>query len=90
METKGINILEEAFNKNNGKDAMISISHKLYGNQKIKCKLDYIFDNRRIGFKVVNGQDIFIYRSDIKSYGVKDGIYFADDIMEIKIKLHEQ
>ena len=90
METKGINILEEAFIKNNGKDAMISISHKLYGNQKIKCKLNYIFDQERVGFHVVNGQDIFIYRKDLVGYGIKDGIYFADNIMEIKIKLNEQ
>ena len=90
VETKGINVLEKAFIRNNGKDATISISHKLYGNQKIRCKLDYIFDNQRIGFKVISGQEIFIYRNDLVNYGVKDGIYFADNIMEIKIKLHEQ
>ena len=82
-----MNILEETLKKNNGKDAMISISHKLYGNQKIKCKLDYIFDDGRIGFKAINGQDIFIYKNHIKNYGTKDGIYFADDLMEIRIKL---
>ena len=90
VEIKGMNILEEAFIRNNGKDAMISISHKLYGDQKIKCELDYIFDGQRIGFKAKNGQDIFIYKSDLVDYGVKDGIYFADNIMEINIKLHEQ
>ena len=88
METKGINILEEAFHANNGKDAIISISHKLYGSQKIGCNLDYIFDSERIGFRVKNGQEIFIYRSDVIDYGVKDGIYFADNIMEINIKLN--
>ena len=87
MEIKGINILEEAFIKNNGEDALISISHKLYGDQKIKCELDYIFDEERIGFKTVNGQEIFIYRQDLVDYGTKDGIYFADNIMEIRIKL---
>lgn len=90
MEIKGINILEEAFKKNSGKDAVISISHKLYGNQKIKCELNYIFDDKRIGFKAINGQDIFIYRNNIKNYDIKYGIYFADELMEITIKLHEQ
>ena len=85
---KGINILEDILNKNKGVDAIISISHKLYGAQKIKCELDYIFDNERIGFRVKNGQEIFIYKSDIVDYGIKDGIYFADNIMEIKIKLN--
>lgn len=90
MEIKGINILEEVLSKNNGKDATISISHKLYGDQKIRCELDYIFDNERIGFKAINGQEIFIYRQDLINYGTKDGIYFADNVMEIRIKLNEQ
>lgn len=85
---KGINILEKTLRENKGIDAIISISHKLYGPQKIKCKLDYIFDNERIGFRVKNGQEIFIYRSDIVDYGIKDGIYFADNIMDINIKLN--
>lgn len=67
---------------------MIGISHKLFGDQKIKCNLDYIFDDDRIGFKVKNGQEIFIYRVDLVDYGIKDGIYFADDIMKINIKLN--
>ena len=85
---KGINILEEVLRENKGKDAIISISHKLYGSQKIKCELDQIFDSERIGFRVKNGQEIFIYKSDIVDYGIKDGIYFADNIMEINIKLN--
>ena len=85
---KGINILEETLRENKGVDAIISIYHKLYGSQKIRCDLDYIFDSERIGFRVKNGQEIFIYRPDIINYGVKDGIYFADNIMEINIKLN--
>lgn len=87
---KGINILEEALSKSNGADAIISISHKLYGEQKIKCKMNCILDDERVGFMVKNGQEIFIYKSDIVDYGVKDGICFADNIMEINIKLHWQ
>ena len=87
---KGINILEEALIKSNGADAIISISHKLYGEQKIKCKMNCILDDERVGFMVKNGQEIFIYKSDIVDYGVKDGICFADNIMEINIKLHWQ
>ena len=90
VEIKGINILEEAFHKINGKDATISISHKLYGYQKIICELEYIFNNEKIGFKVINGQEIFIYSQDLVNYGVEDGIYFADNVMEIRIKLNEQ
>ena len=87
---KGINTLEEILKINQWADAIISISHKLYGLQKIKCKLDYIFDEERIGFRVQNGQEIFIYRVDLLDYGTKDGIYFADDVMKINIKLNGQ
>ena len=85
---KGINILEEALSKSNGADATISISHKLYGEQKIKCEINCIIDDERVGFRVKNEQEIFIYKSDIIDCGIKDGIYFADNIMEINIKLN--
>ena len=90
VEIKGINIIEEALNKYNGKDATISISHKLYGAQKLRLKLDYIIDENHIGFRVKNGQEIFIKKENLVNYGIEDGIYFADDLMEIKIKLHRQ
>lgn len=80
---KGIKIELEKYK---GADVIIGIAHKLYGNQKIRCCLDYIFDEQRIGFKAKNGQEVFIYRVDLVDYGIKDGIYFADDIMKIYIK----
>ena len=87
VETKGINIIEEVLQRSHREDATISISHKLYGEQKLKLKLDCILDEKRIGFKVVNGQEIFIYKKDLISYGIKDGIYFADELMMINIKI---
>lgn len=85
METKGINILEEKLREYQGGDALISISHKLYGSQKLKVELDYIWDKERIGFRT-NKQEIYVERNKIVNYGTKDGIYFADAIMEIKIQ----
>ena len=86
MKTKGINILEEKLREYKGEDATISISHKLYGDQKWQTKWDYIFDDQRIGFRM-NKQEIYVHRDEIVDYGVKDGIYFADDVMEIKITM---
>lgn len=86
MEIKGIHIIKEALEKYKKESVIISTFHKLYGKQKIICNLDYIFDEKRIGFKATNGQEIFIYRDEIVDYGIKDGIYFADYLMEIKIK----
>ena len=87
MEIKGINKVEEALKKYNGADVLICTENKLYGCQKISCKLDAIFDHR-IGFRVKTGQEIFIYKENIVDFGIKDCIYFADELMEINIKLH--
>lgn len=87
MKIKGIN---ELLDKYNGKDATIRISHKLFGVQEIETELDYIFDENRIGFRVGNGQEIFIYRKDIIDFGIEGSIYFADDVMKLEIKLNEQ
>ena len=90
MDKMGIEALEKTLKKNIGANAMISICHKLYGTQKVKCELDYIFDTERIGVKIKNVHDIFIYRDNWMNYGTKDGIFFADDMMEIRIKLDMQ
>lgn len=87
VKIKGIN---ELLNKYSGKDATIRISHKLFGMQKIKTELDYIFDEDRIGFRVGNGQEIFIYIKDLVEFGIGGSIYFADDVMKLEIKLNEQ
>jgi hypothetical protein len=90
METKGINIIEEALKKHNGENVVIRISHKLFGVQKINTKLNYIFDEKRVGFSIKRGQEIYIYKDEVKDFGVEGSIYFADDLMKIDIKLNEQ
>lgn len=90
MDKKGIETLKKSLEKNRGAGATISICHKLYGLQKVKCELNYIFDAERIGVKIKSGQELFIYRSDLINFGIEDGIYFADNMMEIKIQLHVQ
>ena len=87
MEIKGINIIEKALKDIKGKVATISTFHKLYGSQTIRCSLDYIWDEERVGFRVKNGQEIFVYKTELVDYGTKDGIYFADDLMKISIKI---
>lgn len=85
METKG---LENALRENNGADVMVCISHTLYGDQKIKTKLRYVCNNEYVGI-AVGEQSIYIRKKDIVSYGVKDNIFFADDVMKINIKLNK-
>ena len=77
--------------KYEGEMAIISISHKLYGEQKIKCKLHWILNENKIGIKVKKDYEIYMYRNEIVDYGIEDGIiYFADDLMRVDIKLHRQ
>ena len=83
----GIDILEKALQKYNGKDADISISHKLYGNQKVECELNCIVDDNRIGFSVKNGQEIYVFKNDIKSFLVENYILFEDDLMSVCINV---
>ena len=86
MEKMGINELKQAFEKHNGGDATISISHKLYKGERIKCKFDYIFDEKRIGFRIKKGQELYIYKTELLSYGIYNKyIYFEDDVMHVDI-----
>lgn len=67
-----------------GDGAEISIVHKLYGDQKLKCEFMPLV-SEKIGFNV-KGQEIYINRDEIKKVCLEDSIYFADDIMEVHIK----
>lgn len=87
MAVKGIETLEQALRQNNGKSAVISTSHKLYGNQKIKCKLDCIIDDERIGFRVKSGQEIYVYRNEIERINTDGLVFFADDVMCVSIQI---
>lgn len=82
---KEIKELIEAMETVKGDGAEISIVHKLYGDQKLKCDFFPII-NDKIGFNI-KGQEIYIKRDKIEKVCLKNGICFADDVMEIKIKL---
>lgn len=87
MAIKGLDKLEKALQQYNGKDAVISTFHKLYGNQKIKCELDCITDEARIGFVIKNGQEIYMYKNEIKEFNVDNGLSFEDDVMRIDVQI---
>lgn len=67
-----------------GEDAEISIFHKLYGDQKLRCIFSPIV-NEKIGFNI-KGQEIYINTDKIKTICLKDDICFADEVMKIQIK----
>ena len=78
--------LIKAMEKITGEDAEISIFHKLYGDQKLRSLFSPIL-NEKIGFKIKE-QEIYICRDDVKRISLNNGICFADDVMEIQIKLN--
>lgn len=82
---KGIKELIEAMYEVKGEDAEISIFHKLYGEQKLRCEFNPILDER-IGFNI-KGQCIYIDKNKIIKIRLEDDIFFSDDIMEIMIKI---
>ena len=81
--------LKEALKKYNGRDVRIDISHQLYGDQKIKTRLDYVCSDELVGFRIQK-QVIGINREKITKADIQDGITFASDIMKIDIKLQMQ
>jgi hypothetical protein len=87
METKGIKNFTDELKKLNGLNVLINIEHKLYGDQSIKCALQVLNDEERLGF-VTNGQEIYIYKDDIRHFGAYCGLYyFADKIMKVEIRM---
>ena len=87
MAIKGIETLENVLRQNNGKSAVIGTSHKLYGDQKIKCKLDCIIDDERIGFRVKSGQEIYVYKNEIERIDTDGIVFFADDLMGVRMQI---
>ena len=87
MATKGIETLEQVLKQNNGKSAVISTSHKLYGDQKIKCKLDCMIDDKCIGFRVKSGQELYMYKNEIESISINEFVVFADDVMRVSLQI---
>ena len=81
---KEIKELIKAMESIKGDGAEISIVHKLYGEQKLRCNFSPIV-SEKIGFNI-KGQEIYINRDKIKKVCLTDSIYFADDVMEINIK----
>lgn len=86
METKGINELKKALEKHNGEDAVISISHKIYKGERFECKPECFIDEKRIGFRIKEGQEFYIYRNELQNWGIDNEIFFEDDVMRISFK----
>lgn len=84
---KEIKELIKAMQKIKGEDAEISIFHRLYGEQKLRSLFSPIV-SEKIGFNI-KGQEIYIDKDKIEKICLNNGIYFADDVMEIRVKLNK-
>ena len=84
--SRGIKDLIETLKQIEGENVWIHVTHDLYGNQNIKCAFQLLNDEERLGF-LVGEQEIYINKIEICNIGIKGNlIYFADDIMCIKIR----
>lgn len=69
--------------KRNGSKVNIRISHKLYGPQKISCKLDAFYDNERVGFHVYK-KEIYMLFNEIVYVDIIGNMYIMhSDVMEL-------
>lgn len=88
MEMKGINELKNVLESYNGRDAEICVSHKLYGgNQKIKCKLNFFVDEKRVGIRIKSGQEIYARIDGLYADIIDDGILLDDGMMSMGISI---
>lgn len=86
MALDGIKDLIEELNKTEGKNVWIHISHKLFGDQNLKCAFQLFDTEKHLGF-LIGEQKIYIDKKDICDIGIKGELfYFADEIMCIKIR----
>ena len=53
-----------------GKNVLISIGHKLYGDQNVKCAFQIVNSEEHLGFSI-NEQEIYIDKNKICNIGVK-------------------
>ena len=78
--------LIEALKKIERNNVCVDITHKLYGDQNIKCAFRLVNDGERLGF-LVGEQEIYINKNEIRDFGIKGKlVYFADEVMCIKIR----
>ena len=71
--------------KLNGHKVTIITSHKLFGNEKYKCELCLVNDEKRMGFRILS-HEIYLLKSEVKSFEYLLRTYrFRDALMEINI-----
>lgn len=67
----------------NGECVQITITHLLYGPQKIRCNLNLINNKNELGFEIEEHK-VYIKKDKIVECGInRNKYYFADDVMTI-------
>lgn len=83
----GIEELKNIFEKFSGKDAVICTSHQIFGDWKIRCKLIFFMDDQRLGVRVSEWNELYVYRDKLYIDVVDNYIMLADDMMRMEIAL---
>lgn len=75
------------FTQLNGRTATIILEHCWFDKQMLETQeVNVIEDEKRLGL-VLKGQAIFVYKNQIKKFGLNDNVVeFADDKLKILIR----
>lgn len=84
---KVIGELKNVLKLYNGRDAVVSISHKLYGIEKIKCKLNFFVDEKCVGIRIKSGQELYVRKNGLYVDVIDDHILLADDMVRMNISM---
>lgn len=77
----------KVFDGHAAKKYKVNVTHKIFGNYKMKCVINEIINDERVGI-VVHGKEIFCYKNDdaFKLTEEKDRIIISDSLMEIIVE----
>lgn len=86
MAANGVKEIIEELKKIEGSNVWIHIGNKLYGDQNLKCAFRLLSNEEHLGF-LIGEQEIYMDKEKICNIGIKgELLYFADEIMCIKIR----
>ena len=68
----------EHLRQSENKKAKVLLKHYLWGDQRFETEALHIIDDERVGV-IFKGQELFIYKNNIKDFGVDVGKLWVTD-----------
>lgn len=87
MIKHGIEELKNVFEKFIGKDAVICTFHQIFGKWEIRCTFNFFMDDQRLGIRIREGDELYVYRDKLYIDVIDNHILLADDMLRMEIFL---